>query len=178
LVYVDVQATGDFLRDLVGKGKEWFATQHGDRFTLAVKRRVERERPEVEVVGWKQEVRADDGHQVECDLLLATKSTLLVVECKAFEKSAQFYRGDRKAVRFRSLKLKKALGQAREGATAVQQAVARADISIPKRARVEAVVCTPAQEFVHPVGAFGFIAPEIPRICTPEELLSALSLLP
>lgn len=177
LVYVDVQAIPDFLRGLIEASKEWFATQGGDRFTLALKRRVEIERPEVEIVGWKQDVPVEGGHPIECDLLLATGSTLFVIECKAFAKSLEFYRGDLDAVNFRTLKLKDAMKQAQKQALAVNEVIRNGGASIPKRGRVEAIVCMPTQEFICPIDAFGFVVENIPRICTPEELFRALVLL-
>jgi hypothetical protein len=38
-VYVDVQATADFLAHLLQSAKDWFATQHGDRFTFGQRHR-------------------------------------------------------------------------------------------------------------------------------------------
>lgn len=177
-VYVDVQSTGDFLAHLLESAKDWFGTQHGDRFTLAVKRLIQTNLPEVEIVGWKREVSSEGQRVNEVDILLATDSALWVVECKAIAKSPEFFRGDRDAVRWRTLKLKSAFEQVRRQSVAVQDAISSGEDWIPIRKRIEIVVCTPAQEFIYPMNAFGFIAENIPRICTPEELLRALTLSP
>ncbi len=175
-IYVDVQHTEDFLVHLLHSGKDWFATQHGDRFTLALKRLIQTKRPEVDILGWKQKIPTGAKGSIECDLLLATKTALWVIECKAFGKSPEYYRGDHEAVRWRLSKLHNAFEQAQKQSVAIRQAITNGNYSLPKRDRVETVVCTPVQEFIYPVDAFGFITGNIPRICTPEELLEALTL--
>lgn len=172
-IYVDVQGTGDFLANLVESAKDWFSSQHGDRFTLAVKRLIQSERPEVEIIGWKHDVAVPGKRSVECDLLLATQSAIWVVECKAFAKSAEFYRGDREAVQKRAQRLAEAFGQAKKQTAAIEQAMSNGDNSIPNRKRIETVVCTPSQEFLCPLNAFGFITGDVPDNCAPEELLRA-----
>jgi hypothetical protein len=112
---------------------------------------------------------------VECDLILATQSALFVVECKAFAKSRDFLRGDPKAVQLRSLKLQEFFRQAEAQAAAVAQAVFRRQDGLPLRTLIKPVVCTPSQEFIHPLGAFGFLMDKIPGVCTPEELVFVLN---
>jgi hypothetical protein len=152
-----------------------FLPQGGDRFTLAVKNYVESNCPEVEVVGWKQCIRTESGKKVECDLILATQLALFVVECKAFAKSRDFLRGDPKAVQLRSLKLHKFFRQAEAQAASMAQAVSRGQDGLPLRTLIKPVVCTPSQEFIHPVDAFGFLMDKIPGVCTPEELVFVLN---
>jgi hypothetical protein len=41
---------------------------------------------------------------------------------------------------------------------------------VPRSARVEWLICKPAQEFLAPIDCFGMLEPNVPRVCTAEEL--------
>jgi len=172
--YVDLRGLGDFLRDLVEKAKEWFSSQHGDRFTLSLKTMIERELGGGVILGKKLKVRNSAGGRTECDLLVSMGSILYVVECKAHAKSPELFRGDPEAVQRRISLLGKDYKQAEEAALAVSYELNQADSALPPHRYVEFCVCTPAQEFIRPVGRFGYLAEGAPRICTPEELIKVL----
>jgi hypothetical protein len=165
--YADGTMVPSFLGDVVRTAKEWFATQHGDRFALFMKRRIEAAAPGAAVVKFRELVAAPDGERAECDLLVERGGELLVVECKASAKPDEFLLGGRDAVRLRDLAVSSWVRQARRAADVVAS-------RYPGR-RVQWVVCTPAQEYLHPLDRHGMLAPDIPRVCTAEELLDHLT---
>jgi hypothetical protein len=172
-VYVDLLAPLDFFAWIIARAKEWYSTQHGDRFTLALKKLIESQTA-ADVVGWKMIVKDSNGRNCEVDLLVSDSMRLFVIECKAFAKSRPFFRGDPEAVRQRSNRIKEATAQAQNAASAVRDAIARGDLSTPAGATVEWLVCSPTQEYLRPIGRYGFVNENVPRVCTPEELLAVL----
>jgi hypothetical protein len=114
------------------------------------------------------------GGETECDLIVATKTKLYVIECKAHAKSAKFFRGDPNIVQGRLSQLGQDHKQASAAADAVKHELQLPDSSLSSPGAVEFCVCTPSQEFLRPVGKFGWLAPNIPRVCTPEELIVIL----
>ena len=171
--YLDMRGVKDFLRDLIEAAKEWYSSQHGDRFTLILKTMVEKAITNVKI--WhKIKVRSHSGRKVECDLIILTGSTLFVVECKAHAKSPAFFRGDPSAVQQRSSLLNKDFQQAKQAAFAVEFEMHQPGSRIPVARQVELCVCTPSQEYLRPIDRFGWLAEGVPRICTPEELIGVL----
>ncbi|WP_027360610.1 hypothetical protein [Desulforegula conservatrix] len=173
-VYVDLIGSLDFFAWIIERAKEWYSTQHGDHFTLALKKWIE-SKTAAKVVGWKMVVRNSTGKDCEVDLLVLHSKTLFAIECKAFAKSRAFFCGDPEAVRQRSGRVKLSTDQAQVAASAVRDAVARRDSSIPAAANVEWLVCTPTQEYLRPPARYGFVIGNVPRVCTPEELLVVLA---
>ena len=172
--YIDLRGIGDFLRDLIEKAKEWFSSQHGDRFTLNVKTMIEKRAPGVRVVGKKMFVRNEHDRKTECDLIVSAGKKLCVIECKAHAKSSLFFRGDPKVVQQRSSQLTQDYAQADAAAKALRNETRFLDSPAHGTWDVEFCVCTPSQEFIRPVDKFGWLAPDVPRICTPEELIDVL----
>jgi len=154
------------------RAKEWYSTQHGDRFTLTLKKWIE-SHTKARVVGWKQLVESDD-EKAEVDLLIHSGSLLFVIECKAFRKSREFFRGDGDAVSYRCSLIREAVKQSEKAAAVVRNALTCGDNRIPPVERVEAVVCMPTQEYLRPFDEHGMLTTTIPRVCTPEELLRVL----
>lgn len=172
-IYLDLLATFDFLGWIITKAKEWFSSQHGDRFTLAVKRFVGE--TGIKEIFPKFTVKCTNGRVREIDLLIIKEETAYAVECKAFAKSRNFFRGDPGAVSQRTGRLSQAVNQAKGAAKALRESIARNDLGLSLIQQVEWVVCTPSQEYLNPLDAFGMLSEEIPRICTPEELVRHLN---
>ena len=173
-VYVDFHGALDFIRDLVEAGKRWYSSQHGDQFTLSLKRRIESEAPEARVVGWKRKVRNGKGGKTECDLLVKARRRLYVIECKACAHSDRFFRGDPDAVRKLGSQLDKDIKQAKKAADAVKHESTLSDSDLDQSLDVQFCVCTPSQQYIRPLGKYGWLHNGVPLICTPEELISVL----
>lgn len=173
-IYFDLRGIPDFLRDLVEAGKLWFSSQHGDRFTLSLKSKIETQTPNATVVGWKTKVRNRIGGKTECDLLVKARGRLYVIECKALSHSDRFFRGDPDAVRQLGSRLASAYKQAKAAAEAVKHEASLSDSHLDGTLAVEFCVCTPSQQYICPCDKFGWLHDGVPRVCTPEELISIL----
>jgi hypothetical protein len=170
MAYFDLLWFDDFLVSLIAKAKEWFSSQHGDHFTLALKRLVTDEAPGAEVVAWKTSVG-----KAEVDLLIEKAEVLYAVECKAYAKPRTFWLGQPDATRRRSAQIDKAARQAQRAAANVRGALNHRVLNLPQATRVEWVLCLPTQEFLLPIEKYGALSPSIPRVCTPEELIRHLN---
>jgi hypothetical protein len=168
--YFDLIWLNDFIRFLVVAAKEWYSTQHGDRFTLCVKRLLNSHTPGPEIVAQKQTFVLPSGERFEVDLLVRAGETLYVIECKAFAKPRLFWIGDPVATNQRTQRLRTAVSQAKEAAERIRLLPADDSRDVPRSTRVDWVVCTPAQEFLKPIDCFGMLGPNIPKVCTAEEL--------
>jgi len=164
----------DFLRWLVLRSKEWFSSQHGDRFTLALKRMLNEQVPGAQVLSWKDDYVAPSGERCEVDLLVEKDGVLYVIECKAYAKSRAFWLGEPRATSRRTQKVADAVRQARKAAAIVQEIADAGMYGLRRVDRVEWVACFPSQEFLKPVDKYGYLSHRIPRVCTPEELASHL----
>lgn len=165
--YFDLAAVAPWLEGLVEDAQRWWESQHGDRFALALKQYLVR-RVGVDAVRARWSFTDDRGRRRVADLAVVIGEKVYCIECKAFAKSASFFRGDPAAVSSRTQRIKKALDQATEAADAVRDG--RSELRAPAIRDVVALVCTPSQEFLKPPGRFGWLARGIPAVCTPEEL--------
>jgi hypothetical protein len=174
-VYIDLLLIADFLVGLVDSGKQWYASQHGDRFVLALKRWVEQSNP-LAIDGARRPVALPGtSARSDIDLLVVRKRTLIVVECKAYAKSREFLRGAPGAIAARRRVISKAVRQAERIADAFSSQITRGETEFSPDTHVEWLVCTPTQEFLVPLGEYGFAAPGVPRVITPEELIIFLN---
>jgi len=172
--FVDLLAVDDFMRWLVRRGKEWYPSQHGDQFPVDLKMLVE-QRTKARVLSPRERYEAPTGEQAQIDLVILAGQTLYAIECKAHAKSREFWLGKPSARGNRDAKIKEAVDQARDAAK-VLEAVRRAgDPEIPATASVEWLVCMPSQEYLCPFDRYGTLTPNIPRLCTPDELVLFLN---
>ena len=172
--YIDLVQLSDFLRWLIICSKEWFSSQHGDRFTLGLKTMIENEVGNAQVISWKKKYAAN-SLKSEVDLLVFNDGVLYAIECKAFAKSRSYWLGDPGATVSRTGKIDKAVKQAKDAATAVQGYVEANPGVLPHASSVEWVVCCPAQEYIRPWDKYGFLSENIPKVCTPQELIHHFS---
>lgn len=172
--YIDWLQMPDFLRWLIVSSREWFSSQHGDRFTLALKTLVEKNAKQAKVISWKKKYPGRAG-QREVDLLVSGGGKLYVIECKAFAKSRSFWLGHPTATTSRMSRINTAAKQAMEAATTIRDALESGTSGLPEVSTVEWVLCCPAQEYIFPWNKYGFLSTDIPRVCTPEELIIHLN---
>jgi len=172
-VYFDLTATGDALAELLDKAKEWYASQHGDRFTLSLKRYIEAQTNSVILAG--RQIYTVGAERCEVDLLVRAGKCLYVVECKAYAKSRAYFRGHRSAVMSRKGRVRQAVRQAEKAARFVAGHLDRVAPGLPEDIAIEWVVCTPTQEYLTPLDEFGLLDEGIPRVCTPEEFVAVLN---
>jgi hypothetical protein len=172
-VYFDFTTTLEFVAWILDRAKEWYSTQHGDYFTLMLKKLIESQ-TKAKIISWKKIINIDN-ERAEVDLLVSAGAVLYAIECKAFRKSREFIRGDLNAINYRRKRIRDSVIQAKGTLEIVRKAIEKGDISIPSITRIEWIVCTPTQEFLKPFHEHGVLTDEIPRVCTPEELLGLLT---
>jgi len=173
-IYIDILLLLDFLASVLEGGKQWYASQHGDRFVLDLKRWLDLEAPG-SVIDARLPVRLENGSMSDVDLLVRQPGGLLVVECKAYSKSHDFMIGAPDAVMKRRGLIREAVGQAERIATAYSRLLGEQRSAPPEEKRITAVVCTPSVEFLRPLEEHGMMSEKIPRVMTPEELLEIVT---
>ena len=173
-LYIDVLLIGDFLNGIIESAKGWYASQHGDRFVLDLKRWLDDGAPGA-VVDARRPVGLAERGESDIDILARDSAGLIVVECKAFAKSRSFFIGAPAAVAQRRSRIKAAVAQARRTAAAFAREVAAGRTEFPADLPVRALVCSPTTEFLLPLDEHGMATNEIPNVLTPEELLEILS---
>ncbi len=172
-IYIDVLLVWDFLAGLLERGKEWYASQHGDQFVLQLKRWLDAEAPG-QVVSSRRAVRLPSGASSDIDLLVRRGDVLWAVECKAYGKSRAFMIGEPAAITERRGRIRRAVSQAQRTTEAFARQVASGETEFDKHLAVEWLVCSPTTEFLSPYDEHGLIDDVTPRVVTPEELLELL----
>ncbi|MFT3907951.1 MAG: NERD domain-containing protein [Ferruginibacter sp.] len=174
MCYWDLQYFYDFFRGLIEKSKNWFASQHGDRFTLTIKSYLQKELQELNVIFFNK-VMYFRNEKFEIDLLIHYKSKIFLIEAKAYAKNRDFWNGYRHAITDRSAKINEAVKQVSRANELLHNCIKNGAITnLPEHNSIEWVLCFPEQEFLHPLDKFGTIN-GIPRVCTLEELVRIIN---
>ncbi len=174
MVYIDLLLVGDFLAGVIEGAKEWYASQHGDRFVVNLKSWLDEAAPGC-VAGARIPVALlDTTARSDIDLLVRRGDTLITVECKAYAKSRAFMVGHPRAITDRRGKIREAARQAQRTCEAYRRQVAAGQTEFSPGTPVEWLVCSPTVEFLKPLGENGLFSEATPRIVTPEELLEIL----
>ena len=107
-------------------------------------------------------------------LFLEKDDILLIVECKAINRSIAFDRGTKEALKFRKEKYNEAIEQVDEKAEWLikNKKGTNFDISIYKK--IIPVVITPFKEYIRTDERKYWLSDEIPRILTPFELIEMI----
>jgi hypothetical protein len=173
-IYVDLLLLHDFLGGIIENAKSWYASQHGDRFVLDLKRWLDEMVPGA-VVGSRRPVGlGPQAGKGDIDLLVRDRTGLIVVECKAYAKSRLFFLGAPGEITRRRGRIRAAAAQAQRTAEAFSRDVSGGLTEFPAETPVRWLVCSPTTEFLLPLDELGMETPEIPRVLTPEELLIVL----
>lgn len=173
--YFDFTRVADFAAWVLEGAKTRLHTQHGDLFHVIVADWIRSRVPGVRILAHDEQIQDSEGSSKRPDIVLEVGGRIVVVECKAFSLTEDLFKGDLDAVHQRTSELEKAVKQAEAGAEIVTRAILAGTFPGQPNARVESVVCTPSQQYLRPVDRFGWLAPGIPRVCTPEELCRGLA---
>lgn len=170
ICYIEIPSLVDFCNWLVSKGKEWYSTQHGDKFTFYVAELIGKRCKEAKVISCKKKFTDHKNRQIaETDIIIEYANCLYIIECKAYAKNYKYWRGDRNEITRRSAQVAEAVKQAKSTISRVQGE----QLFLDKK--VDWIVCTPSQEFLHPIDMYGMLAIDVPKVCTPGELVKFLS---
>lgn len=174
--YFDFMWVTDFLRWLIVRSREWYSSQHGDRFTLALKKFIDRSVKNAKIIGHKKTYRDRFGKSFEVDLLILCDNILYAIECKAYSKSRLYWLGDISAINKRTQKIREAVSQAKKAAESLQEYIKSGNSDLPNVLNIRWILCLPTQEYLNPLDKFGLLYKDIPCVCTPEEFLKYLKI--
>ncbi|MCB0521410.1 MAG: hypothetical protein H6577_17940 [Lewinellaceae bacterium] len=167
--YWDLQYFYDFIRTLIENSKNWFSSQHGDRFTLTIKSYIESEIPNLQTIFFNKLLKYKDQN-FEIDLLFYYNSKLYLIEAKAYAKNRDFWNGYRTEVVSRTGKINNSVYQVKRSFDLLQKCFRDGLLDdVPEYNELFWIVCMPEQEYIHPIDKYGLIN-GIPRVCTLEEL--------
>ncbi|OYU93687.1 MAG: hypothetical protein CFE21_19535 [Bacteroidetes bacterium B1(2017)] len=160
--YVDFVFLENFIGGVVQKCKNWFTSQHGDRFTLLVKKYIELNVPNINVIFNNSSII----EQSFVDIIIIQNDTVFCIECKAYAKSVEYLKGNIDSFNSRNQRIKKAVEQAITNLDKVKK-----NKEFAMYTKFEWIVCTSSQEFLNPVNKYGMLTKSIPKVCTVEELI-------
>lgn len=169
--YFDLAFIAEFLRWVLSEGREWYSTQHGDRFTLALKKLIEERAKDTTVIAYKKKFASPKGENAEADLILKNGKILYIIECKAYSKSRAYWLGNPKSIYNRTAKITQSVNQVKKASVILKECLSVNNSNLPECEYVEWLVCTPTQEFINPIDKYGMLSKDIPKVCTPEELI-------
>ena len=177
-VLLDLAAMTDCLSDLF-RAVGFNATDPGSIKGKTFEAEVIRQATEAGFVTWEcgRILKLDDDTVREIDASFVVGTTLFVVECKARSQNARVERGEYAAVKARWETLRdKHLGQAETLKNFLEANRTGRNFEIPDSVTtIEHCVCTPAAEWIPSRDPALWFTDEIPRICTPDELIQILS---
>jgi len=147
----------------------------GIDFQSEVKRYLEREIRNYRPWVVPNKLKFNDGTEGDVDCAFIHKGVLFLAECKAFSTSPEFDQGLPSALRSKQQKIDAALKQVDDIAVKISQQPKGRNYELPKEVKfIVPLVLTPFPEYIHTRSDAYFLTPDIPRICTPEELVQYL----
>jgi hypothetical protein len=114
------------------------------------------------------------GKSKQVDASFEVGNRLIIVECKAINKSVAFDKGEALAIRFRNEKFARALNEVDEKAKWLMLNPLGTNYDIRQYQEIVPLVVSPFIEYVPSLDKFYWLNPDTPRILTPEELKSFL----
>lgn len=163
--YIDLLFLDSFICQVIQNCKNWYSTQHGDHFTLKVKKHIQSEVDDIIFLPQGSEIVKKSF----VDLIMIKRGKAFCVECKAYEKSVKYLKGDIESFNNRNSKIKKAVEQAIRNCNKARKTGLNQDCD-----SIDWIVCTTSQEFLNPIDKYGMLTETIPKVCTLEELTSFL----
>jgi hypothetical protein len=171
-----------FLLQAFGALFEPLAQESGDvgflkgiDFQSEVKRYLEREIRNYRPWVVPTKLKFNDGTEGDVDCAFIHKGVLFLAECKAFSTSPEFDQGLPFALHSKQQKIDAALKQVDDIAAKISQQLKGRNYELPKEVKfIVPLVLTPFPEYIHTRSDAYFLTLDIPRICTPEELVQYL----
>ncbi|MDI6814381.1 MAG: hypothetical protein QMD10_12745, partial [Desulfitobacteriaceae bacterium] len=124
------------------------------------------------IVPWKRgELKGNDGTSREVDYSLIVNNILILIEARCVSKSFDFELGDLRALEFRKDKLVQALSDVDEKARWLSARRQGANYKVPDVVQfIVPLVISPFVEYIWTTSKNVWLTPEIPRVCTTDEL--------
>jgi len=122
-----------------------------------------------------RELEFESGLKREIDVSFRLEQVLFVVECKAFGVAPAFHRGEPKALQSREQRIDDALGQVDGLCELLSKERKGRNFEIPQSvSHLVAIAASPFPEYIHVKSELHFLTDDIPRACTPEEMVEFL----
>jgi hypothetical protein len=148
----------------------------GEDFEAEVAGHLRASIPESGVV-WQSDVIArTSSEEREVDVAIIVDETLFILECKAHAVHPAFDRGEADALERRKDLNVQALDQADSLAAFLAANPNGNDYHIPENVRhIVSAAVSPFPEYIDTKTDYWFLTERIPRVCTPEEIVSFIS---
>lgn len=116
-----------------------------------------------------------NGDKKQIDCAYAIENHLVIVECKAVNKSIAFDRGDPKALNYRREQVvERSISEIDEKANWLAKNPLGTNYDISNFDDILPIAVSPFVEFIHSTNRYYWISKEVPRVLTPQELKELL----
>lgn len=168
-IIIDYTSFFYFLESLLKSGKEYYATLQGDRFNAYVRKKLGNLlSPKMFLYDKERVIINKNKEKAQIDVIVNTDDTIYLIECKAYEKKAQYLKGHPKEITNRISLINQAVKQAKRSCKIVGDYF---DIKYDKKYKYEWIVCSADREFIFPLDKYGYLYDEIPKVCTVEDII-------
>jgi len=168
---VDFTSVFYFFESLFKNGKEYYATLQGDRFNAYVRQRLGCEFSSNMFTYDKDRNVINNNEKAQIDIIVNTADTVYIIECKAFEKKANYLKGHPKEITKRINRIDDAVKQAKRGCKIAKEYFNK---KYAINYNYDWIVCSTDREFIYPLSKYGFLHNETPKVCTLEEIIDFL----
>ena len=166
---IDFTTVFYFFESLFKSGKEYYATLQGDRFNAYVRQMLGSELPHnVFVYDRNRDVINNNNEKAQIDVIVNIEDTVYIIECKAFEKKANYFKGHPKEITNRINRIDNAVEQAKRSCKIAEEYF---NEKFPINCNYDWIVCSTDREFIYPLDRYGFLYDETPKVCTLEEII-------
>lgn len=168
-IIIDYTSFFYFIETLLKSGKEYYATLQGDRFNAYVRQKLgDVLSPNMFLYDKDRVIINGNKEKAQIDVIINTEDTIYIIECKAYEKKAQYLKGHPKEITNRIGQFNKAVKQAKRSC---QIAADYFEAKYQKQYKYEWIVCSADKEFIYPLDKYGYLYDEIPNVCTLEDMI-------
>lgn len=123
---------------------------------------------------WRHQckLKGSDGTEKEIDLALKVGSMMFICEIRTIAQSFSFHKGEFAALAFRKAKLEKLLSECKEKCEWLAKHPEGTNFSLPRDTLgLVPLGVSPFVEYIWSSNEYYWLTEEIPRLCTPDELI-------
>ena len=121
-----------------------------------------------------KKLKSKNGEERQIDASFKIGDRLVIVECRAVNKSIGFIRGDTQAINFRINKIKHAIEDIDEKAEWLNNNPIGNNYDVSKYSDILPIAVTPFIEYIHTLDDLFWLTKDMPRVLSPFELQEAL----
>jgi len=121
---------------------------------------------------FRKTIKFTDGTEKEVDFAFYKKNVLFMIECKARHMPLEYERGSWQKIRNRFLSDRDDLKKFDKACNRIAKEKKGLNFEVPSNIRfILPILCTAFPEYIIDIEDYYFLNSEIPRICTPEEIV-------